>query len=103
MEINSKVRSIAMSNNYKQLNNNTMTQFKIAYTGNATQFKGVTATIEASSKRDAVEQYYQSVLDENYFPHDDGVIKNCRGNVIAEADDDCIEYDGGYFVATLID
>ena len=76
-----------------------MTQFQITYTGNATRFKNINATIEADSKREAVEQYYQIVLDENYFPESDGIIKDCVGNIIAEADDDSIEYDGGYFQA----
>ena len=94
--------AVTEKNTFKQLNNNTMTQFQITYTGNATRFKGATATIEAYTAREAVEQFYQSILDENYFPQEDGSIHDNRGNVIAEADEDSIEYDGGYFVATLI-
>ena len=76
-----------------------MTQFQITYTGNATRFKGRTSEIEADTAREAVEQFYQSVLDDNYFPQEDGSIHDNRGYVIAEADDESIEYDGGYFQA----
>jgi len=79
-----------------------MKQFKITYTGNATRFKGLNRVVDAHSKRAAVEYVYSDILDENYFPNDDWSIQDCSGNVIAEADDDSIEYDGGYFEAEEI-
>lgn len=38
---------------------------------------------------------------QNYFPQADGSIVDCDGNILAESDDDTIEYDGGYFYAEL--
>ena len=38
-----------------------------------------------------------------YFPEDEfvygGLVRDCDGNVIADANDETIEYDGGYFYA----
>jgi hypothetical protein len=43
--------------------------------------------------------------NEDYFPDDfflwGGLVKDCDGNVIADANDESIEYDGGYFYAEL--
>ena len=40
---------------------------------------------------------------EDYFPEDEfvygGRVRDCDGNVIAEAGSESIEYDGGYFYA----
>jgi len=40
-------------------------------------------------------------MNDNYFPQEDGSIKDCDGHTIAEADDDTIEYDGGGFCAEI--
>jgi hypothetical protein len=43
------------------------------------------------------------MLNSNYFPEDEfswyGLVRDCDGNVIADANDESIEYDGGYFYA----
>jgi hypothetical protein len=80
-----------------------MNKYIINYTGNATRFEGMNEIVLSNSKREAVEAIYSDLLDENYFPNDDLSIQDCSGKIIADADDDQIEYDGGYFVATLID
>ena len=98
----SKRLSIAASNN-ETIKRNNMNKYIITYTGNSTRFKGISEVVLAYSKRAAVEAIYSDLLDENYFPNDDWSIQDCSGNIIADADDDQIEYDGGYFVATLID
>jgi hypothetical protein len=76
-----------------------MKTYRVTYNGNATRFRNFKHLINADSERDAVEETYQLYMDENYFPQEDGSIKDCDGNTIAEPDDDTIEYDGGYFEA----
>ena len=74
-------------------------KYKVTYSGNSTRFKNFESEVNANSEREAVEKVYQQVMDENYFPQEDGSVKDCDGNTIAEATDDTIEYDGGYFSA----
>ena len=76
-----------------------MKTYKVTYSGNATRFRNFETEVNANSEREAVEDVYGDYLDENYFPQEDGSIKDCDGNTIAEADDDTIEYDGGCFSA----
>ena len=76
-----------------------MKTYKISYSGNATRFKGIAETVEASSPRDAVEKFYSNRLDRDYFPECSGIIRDCDGNIIAIGGDDSIEYDGGFFFA----
>ena len=80
-----------------------MKTFKVYYSGNASRFQAFESTVNAVSEREAVESVYRSVMDENYFPQDDGSIKDCDGHEIAESHDSVIEYDGGYFVAEEIE
>ena len=74
-------------------------KYKVTYSGNASRFRNFSSEVNADSEREAVEYVFQQVMDENYFPQEDGSIKDCNGNTIAEATDDTIEYDGGYFSA----
>ena len=76
-----------------------MKTYKVTYSGNATRFRNFETEVNANSEREAVEDVSGDYLDENYFPQEDGSIKDCDGNTIAEADDDTIEYDGGCFSA----
>ena len=76
-----------------------MKTYKVTYEGNSTRFKNFAEEVSAESERKAVEKVYQRYLDSNYFPQDDGSIKDCDGNEIARCIDQFIEYDGGYFVA----
>ena len=76
-----------------------MKTFTVFYNGNASRFKNIACEVNAETERDAVESVYQSYLDTNYFPQEDGSIKDCDGDTIAEADDNTIEYDGGCFYA----
>lgn len=78
-----------------------MNTYKVTYSGNATRFRNFESTINADSEREAVETVYQQIMDDNYFPQDDGSIKDCDGHTIAEEDDDTIEYDGGSFSAEI--
>ena len=80
-----------------------MREYKVTYFGNASKFKNFEAIVRAHSERHAVETIYGEYLDSNYFPQEDNSIKDCDGNVIAEADDTTIEYDGGCFSAEEIE
>ena len=79
-----------------------MKTYKVTYSGNSTRFKNFKRVLNAESERNAVVMAYAEYLDENYFPQDDGSIKDCSGNTIATAKDVVIEYDGGYFSAEEI-
>jgi hypothetical protein len=79
-----------------------MKTYKVTYDGNASRFRNFKDIVNAESEREAVEDVYSKYLDQNYFPQDDGSIKNCDGHTIASPDDDIIEYDGGYFTAEEI-
>ena len=79
-----------------------MKTYKVTYSGNARRFKNFSLDVNANHEREAVENVFQQVIDENYFPQEDGSIKDCDGNTISEADDDTIEYDGGCFSAEEI-
>lgn len=57
---------------------------------------------ESDFERIAVEKIYSEYLDSNYFPQDDGSIKDCDGNTIAWIESNSIEYDGGSFIAEEI-
>jgi hypothetical protein len=80
-----------------------MKEYRVTYSGNATRFKKFEDIVSADTEREAVEDVYGSYLDSNYFPQEDGSVKDCDGNTIAEAADDTIEYDGGCFSAEEIE
>ena len=77
--------------------------YTVMYFGNAKKYQDLRQEIAAFSKREAVERFYAAMLNSNYFPEDEfswcGLIRDCDGNVIADAHDESIEYDGGYFYA----
>ncbi len=72
--------------------------YKVIYTGNSTRFRNFEEEVSAESEREAVEGIYQKYLDSNYFPQDDGSIKDCDGDTIASPDGNYIDYDGGCFM-----
>jgi hypothetical protein len=79
--------------------------YTVMYFGNAKRYQDLCEEVAAYSERHAVEQVYSKLQNENYF-HEDvflwgGLVKDCYGNVIADAYDDTIEYDGGHFYAEL--
>lgn len=80
-----------------------MKTYKVTYNGNASRFRNFETLTNAHSEREAVEDVYGSYLDSNYFPQEDGSVKDCDGNTIAEATDNIIEYDGGCFSAEEIE
>lgn len=80
-----------------------MNTYKVTYSGNATKFRNFESEVNANSEREAVEKVYQKILDNDYFPQEDGTILDCDGNEIANATDTMIEYDGGYFSAEIIE
>ena len=79
------------------------TLYAVMYFGNAKRYQDLNYEIEAFTKREAVEKFYEKMRNEDYFPEDEfvygGLIRDCDGNVIADANDETIEYDGGYFYA----
>ena len=76
-----------------------MTTFKITYNGNSPRFNNLNYEINAKTEREAVEQFYANVLNDNYYPQEDGTIYDQDGIQIAAPDDVTIKYDGGYFEA----
>lgn len=80
-----------------------MKKYKVGYSGNATRFKNFEDIVLADTEREAVEKVFQRVMDENYFPQEDGSIKDCDGNELATATDAIIDYDGGCFSAEEIE
>ncbi len=79
-----------------------MKTYKVTYDGNSKRFKDLEEIVDAPTARDAVIDVYSSYLDENFFPEEDGEIKDADGDTIAGSDDDYIWYDGGYFTAEEI-
>jgi hypothetical protein len=79
------------------------TIYSVMYFGNAKRYQDLNEEIVAYSKREAVEKVYAKMRNEDYFPEDEftwgGLIRDCDGNVIADAHDETIEYDGGHFYA----
>lgn len=80
-----------------------MNTYKVTYSGNSFKFRNFERFVNAETEREAVEDVYAQIMSDNFFPQRDGSIKDCDGHTIAEADDDVIEYDGGYFSADLED
>jgi MoaA/NifB/PqqE/SkfB family radical SAM enzyme len=81
------------------------TLYAVMYFGNAKRYQDLNYEIEAFTKREAVERFYAQMLNEDYFPEDEftygGRVRDCDGNVIAEAGSESIEYDGGHFYAKM--
>jgi hypothetical protein len=81
-------------------------KFQVKYTGASTRMKrrinNEPTIVEAESKRDAVDQVYKLYLDSDYFPQDDGSIRDAAGNEIATPTSDRISYDGGEFIAEML-
>jgi hypothetical protein len=77
--------------------------YTVMYFGNAKMWQDLCEEVAAYSKREAVEYLYSKMFDEDYFPENPsvfgGLVRDCDGNVIADANDESIEYDGGYFYA----
>lgn len=79
-----------------------MKNYKVKYNGNSTRFRNFEQDVSANSEREAVEAVYMQFLDANYFPDETGTIRDCNGNIVAEPNDNVIEYDGGNFFADEI-
>ena len=81
------------------------TLYAVMYFGNAKRYQDLNYEIEAFTKREAVEKFYEKMRGEDYFPEDEftygGRVRDCDGNVIAEAGSESIEYDGGHFYAKM--
>ena len=79
------------------------TIYSVMYFGNAKRYQDLNYEIEAFTRREAVEKFYEKMRGEDYFPEDEfnygGRVCDCDGNVIAEPGSESIEYDGGYFYA----
>jgi hypothetical protein len=79
-----------------------MKTYKVTYSGNASRFRNFEIEVNANSEREAVEGVFQQVMNDNYFPQEDGSILDCDGYEIATANDDAIEHDGGCFSAEIV-
>lgn len=80
-----------------------MNMYKVTYKGNATRFKDFIQIVVTPTERMAVEKVYFQHLDDDYFPDHDGNVFDCDGNIIATPESNTIEYDGGYFIAELME
>lgn len=79
-----------------------MKPYRVTYKGNASRFRNFKSDVNANSDREAVENVYKQIMDQNYFPQEDGSIKDCDGHEIASSTDITIDYDGGCFSAEEI-
>lgn len=77
-------------------------EYLVSYTGNSKRLKDLAHKVWATSERDAVEQTFSLFCEQDYFPHPNGQIFDCEGNVICEAGWDYIRYDGGIFKAERV-
>jgi hypothetical protein len=79
--------------------------YSVMYFGNAKRYQDLCEEVAAYSKREAVEKFYEKMLNENYFPEVDffwgGLVRDWYGNVIADVHDETLAHDGGYFYAEL--
>jgi len=80
-----------------------MKTYKVTYTGNASRFKNLNEEVNATSERAAVEIAYSQILNNSYFPQEDGTIKDSDGEIIAGPTSNTIDYDGGCFIAETYD
>ena len=80
-----------------------MKTYKVFYAGNSTKLSGFETEVSAANEREAVEKVYGQVMDENYFPQEDGSMLDCDGYEVADSTDITIEYDGGCFYAEEIE
>jgi len=80
-----------------------MKTYKVTYSGNSSRFRNFSSEVNANSEREAVENVFQQVMDENYFPQEDGSILDCDGHELATPTDTTIDYDGGCFSAEEIE
>jgi hypothetical protein len=77
-----------------------MKMYTVTYSGVNRRFKNLAMPVLAESEREAVIKAYRHYMDDNYFDQPDGRIFDGDGECIADADDNCIRYDGGYFEAS---
>jgi hypothetical protein len=80
-----------------------MTTYRISYNGNSTQAKLRLKDgyyLNADNASDAVVKFYRTFMDDIYFPQEDGSIEDEQGREVMAPFDNCISYDGGYFIAT---
>lgn len=80
-------------------------EYLITYSGNASiadHLETMHYIETADTAREAVEQWYAVREDLNYYPQEDGSIKDSNGDTIAEADDERIKFDAGHFEALPI-
>jgi hypothetical protein len=80
-----------------------MNMYKVTYKGNATRFKDFLQIVVTPTERMAVEKVYFQHLNNDYFPDDQGNIFDVDQNLIADKNSNTIEYDGGYFIAQLME
>ena len=81
--------------------------FVINYDGNSSflkrRVKNQNILISADNERQAVEEFYESYFNTNYFPQEDGTVFDCDGNILAEPNDCTFFYDGGYISAEEVE
>ena len=80
-----------------------MKTYKVTYTRNVTKFRNFEMEVKANSEREAVEIAYSQILNNSYFPQEDGTIKDSDGEIIAGPTSNTIDYDGGCFIAETYD
>jgi hypothetical protein len=73
--------------------------FKVIYTGTIERYKNAFSIELATDERDATRQSYARIHERDYFPQDDGTVKDCDGNIIQDIGEDTIYFENGYYIA----
>lgn len=79
-----------------------MKTYTVKYNGNNSRFRNLNEEVSANTMRDAVIKVYADRFDDNYFPQDDGRVRDCDGEIICDLSDESIFFDGGYLYAEEI-
>lgn len=83
-----------------------MKTFQITYSGVNSHLKLALRNnpqeVYANNAREAVEQYYSTFHSDDYFPDDNGLIRDADGDLICAKNDNEIWFDGGYISAIEI-
>lgn len=75
--------------------------YLVTYIGNESRYKNFKKEVFANSEREALINTVGDRID--IFPQEDGSIKDADGHIVAGANDNTIEYDGGYFEVELVE
>lgn len=76
--------------------------YVVSYRGTEGRYRNFREEIPAESKREAVEKIYSAFFNSDYFPQEDGSIKDAGGNTVADSNSETIDVSGGVLYAETI-